>query len=42
MDGAKERGMDTLVGPKGLSPFDGYGILVEGFRTSPDDDDDEL
>ncbi len=29
---AKERGMDTLVGPKGLSPFDGYGILVEGFE----------
>jgi len=28
----KERGMDTLVGPKGLSPFDGYGILVEGFE----------
>src|SRR5690349_12055284 len=27
---ARERGMDTLVGPKGLSPFDGYGILVEG------------
>ncbi len=29
---AKERGMDTLIGPKGLSPFDGYGILVEGFE----------
>jgi GNAT superfamily N-acetyltransferase len=29
---ARERGMDTLVGPKGLSPFDGYGILVEGFE----------
>ncbi|HEX6036290.1 MAG TPA: hypothetical protein VFY83_17760 [Anaerolineales bacterium] len=28
---AKERGMDTVIGPKGLSPFDGYGILVEGF-----------
>ena len=29
---SKERGMDTLVGPKGLSPFDGYGILVQGFE----------
>jgi hypothetical protein len=26
---AKERGLDTLIGPKGLSPFDGYGILVK-------------
>jgi hypothetical protein len=24
--------MDTLIGPKGLSPFDGYGILIEGFE----------
>jgi GNAT superfamily N-acetyltransferase len=29
---AGERGLDTLIGPKGLSPFDGYGILVEGFE----------
>jgi hypothetical protein len=29
---AKERGLDTIIGPKGLSPFDGYGILVEGFN----------
>lgn len=29
---ARERGMDMMVGPKGLSPFDGYGILVEGFE----------
>jgi hypothetical protein len=29
---ANERGLDTLIGPKGLSPFDGYGILVEGFE----------
>ena len=21
-----------MIGPKGLSPFDGYGILVEGFE----------
>jgi hypothetical protein len=30
-DWARARGLDTLVGPKGLSPFDGYGVLVEGF-----------
>ncbi len=30
-DWARQRGMDSMVGPKGLSPFDGYGILVEGF-----------
>ena len=29
---AKQRGMDMLIGPKGLSPFDGYGILIEGFE----------
>jgi hypothetical protein len=29
---AKERDLDTMIGPKGLSPFDGYGILVEGFE----------
>jgi hypothetical protein len=29
---AKVRGLDTVIGPKGLSPFDGYGILVEGFE----------
>lgn len=28
---ARARGLDTVVGPKGLSPFDGYGVLVEGF-----------
>jgi GNAT superfamily N-acetyltransferase len=31
-DWAKQRGLDTMIGPKGLSPFDGYGILVEGFE----------
>jgi len=30
-DWARQRGLDLMVGPKGLSPFDGYGILVEGF-----------
>jgi GNAT superfamily N-acetyltransferase len=31
-DWARQRGLDTMVGPKGLSPFDGYGILNEGFE----------
>jgi len=31
-DWAIERGLDTFVGPKGFSPFDGYGIQVEGFE----------
>jgi GNAT superfamily N-acetyltransferase len=31
-DWARQRGLDTMIGPKGLSPFDGYGVLVEGFE----------
>jgi hypothetical protein len=31
-DWASQRGLNTMIGPKGLSPFDGYGILVEGFE----------
>lgn len=31
-DWGRARGMDTLIGPKGLSPFDGYGIQVFGFE----------
>jgi len=27
---AKERGLDTVIGPKGMGPLDGYGILVFG------------
>jgi len=27
-----ERNLDDLVGPKGFSAFDGYGILVNGFE----------
>ncbi len=30
-DWSRKRGLDTMIGPKGLSPFDGYGIQVEGF-----------
>jgi hypothetical protein len=26
------RGLDTLVGPKGFSALDGYGVLVDGFE----------
>ncbi|MFZ3079416.1 MAG: GNAT family N-acetyltransferase [Bellilinea sp.] len=29
---AHERGLDEVVGPKGFSPFDGYGIQIEGFE----------
>ena len=31
-DWCRKRGLDTIVGPKGLSAFDGYGILIEGFE----------
>lgn len=31
-DWARQRGLDTVVGPKGLGPLDGYGILVEGYE----------
>lgn len=31
-DWARARGLDTMIGPKGLSPFDGYGIQVLGFE----------
>lgn len=30
-DWAKTRGLNHIVGPKGMSPFDGYGIQVEGY-----------
>ncbi|MBN1303604.1 MAG: hypothetical protein JXA13_04150 [Anaerolineales bacterium] len=32
VDWSQKRGLDTIVGPKGLSPFDGYGILVDGYE----------
>jgi hypothetical protein len=28
----KDKGLNELVGPKGFSPFDGYGIQIEGFE----------
>lgn len=27
-----ERNLDTIIGPKGLGPLDGYGLLVQGFE----------
>ncbi|RPJ85555.1 MAG: hypothetical protein EHM13_00645 [Acidobacteria bacterium] len=32
---ARQRGLTRLVGPKGFSAFDGYGILVLGFEQPP-------
>jgi hypothetical protein len=32
---ARARGLTRMVGPKGFSAFDGYGILVEGFQHRP-------
>ncbi len=29
---ALKRGLDTIVGPKGFGPLDGYGLLVEGYE----------
>jgi hypothetical protein len=31
-DWARKRGLDTIVGPKGFSLFDGYGVQVEGHQ----------
>ncbi|HEX2697488.1 MAG TPA: hypothetical protein VHM28_07235 [Anaerolineales bacterium] len=31
-DWARKRGLNRVVGPKGMSAFDGYGIMVEGFE----------
>jgi GNAT superfamily N-acetyltransferase len=31
-DWARRRGLDTVIGPKGLSVLDGYGLLVDGFE----------
>lgn len=30
-DWARSRGLKRIVGPKGMGPLDGYGILVEGY-----------
>jgi hypothetical protein len=31
-DWAKARGLDTMIGPKGLGPLDGYGLLEKGYE----------
>lgn len=31
-DWARARGLDTVIGPKGLAPFDGYGLLERGYK----------
>ena len=31
-DWCRKRGLDTMIGPKGFSLFDGYGIQIEGFE----------
>ncbi len=31
-DWACERGLNQIIGPKGMGPLDGYGLLVEGFE----------
>ena len=32
---ARKRGLDKMVGPKGFSVFDGFGLLVRGFEHRP-------
>lgn len=31
-DWALKRNLDTVVGPKGFGPLDGYGLLIEGYE----------
>ncbi len=31
-DWSRQRNLDTIVGPKGFSTFDGYGIQIEGYE----------
>lgn len=35
MDWARARGLDELRGPRGFSPLDGLGLLVQGFEYLP-------
>lgn len=30
---ASQRGLDTVIGPKGLGPLDSYGLLTDGFES---------
>jgi hypothetical protein len=34
-DWTRSRGLDKIVGPKGFTPLDGFGLLVKGFEHRP-------
>ena len=34
-DWARSRGLDQIIGPKGFTPLDGFGLLVKGFEHRP-------
>jgi GNAT superfamily N-acetyltransferase len=34
-DWARRQGLEDMLGPKGFSPFDGMGLLVQGFEHRP-------
>jgi hypothetical protein len=34
-DWARSRGLNKIVGPKGFTPLDGFGLLVKGFEHRP-------
>ncbi len=34
-DWARSRGLNKILGPKGLTPLDGFGLLVKGFEHRP-------
>ena len=34
-DWARARGLDKIIGPKGFTPLDGFGMLVKGFEYRP-------
>jgi len=34
-DWARSRGLDKVIGPKGFTPLDGFGLLVKGFEHRP-------
>ncbi|MBI5842374.1 MAG: hypothetical protein HZB19_19985 [Chloroflexi bacterium] len=34
-DWARSRGLTKIIGPKGLTPMDGFGLLVKGFEHRP-------
>ena len=41
-DWSRARGLNSIIGPKGMGPLDGYGIADPGVRVPADDDDAEL